>query len=54
MDKKESKPNPIAEILAKKKAKQVFQINQAGGKPVPKASKGFGGANVVRRTGRGG
>ena len=53
MDKKENKPNPMAEILAKKKAKQVFQVKQAGGKPVPKSGKGFGGA-MIRRTGRGG
>ena len=54
MDKKENKPNPMAEILAKKTAKQVFQINQTSGKPMPKSSKGFGGRNVIRRTGRGG
>lgn len=52
----EKKTNPLAAILANKKAKQQnnnsFQ-NGKGGK-VPKPSKGFGGPAMVRRSGRGG
>ncbi len=50
----EKKPNPIAKLLAEKKAKQnMNSFNNKGGK-VPKPSKGFGAPSFVRRTGRGG
>jgi hypothetical protein len=52
----EKKPNPLAAILANKKAKQLNHNspqNSKGGK-IPKPSKGFGGPSMVRRSGRGG
>lgn len=52
----EKKPNPLAAILANKKAKQLnnnpFQNNKGGKGPKP--SKGFGGPAMIRRSGRGG
>ena len=47
----EKKPNPLAKVLADKKAKQFNQnFNNTKG---PKPSKGFGGNNIIRRTARG-
>jgi hypothetical protein len=46
----EKKPNPLASILANKKANQ---FNNQNFSKTPKPSKGFGGAAMVRRTGRG-
>ena len=44
----EKKPNPLAKVLADKKAKQFNQnFNNTKG---PKPSKGFGGNNIIRRT----
>jgi hypothetical protein len=49
-DDKKTSTNPLAKILATKKANQ-FKTNQPSNKIKP--SKGFGGSAVVRRTGRG-
>lgn len=46
----DKKPNPLAKILADKKANQ---FNNQQFSKAPKPSKGFGGSAVVRRSGRG-
>lgn len=52
----EEKKNPIAEILARKKAQQQSHkgnFNPKDGHKGKVDSKGFGGATVTRKTGRG-
>lgn len=50
----EKKPNPIAKLLADKKAKQHANSFNPKGTKAPKPNKGFGAPSFVRRTGRGG
>lgn len=52
-DEKKPKNTFLSAALEAKKNKAQFQ-QSANGKHVPKPSKGFGGATVVRRSGRGG
>lgn len=52
-EQKKTKNTFLSAALEAKKNKAQFQ-QSANGKQVPKPSKGFGGATVVRRSGRGG
>lgn len=52
-DEKKTKKTFLNSALEAKKNKAAFLQGQQG-KSVPKPSKGFGGATVVRRSGRGG
>lgn len=52
-DQKKTKNTFLSAALEAKKNKAAFLQSQQG-KNVPKPNKGFGGATVVRRSGRGG
>ena len=48
-------PNPFINLANEAKKKNAPMINgKKTEQKAPKPSKGFGGSNVVRRTGRGG